>query len=41
MPEELMKSEDKDNDGIITWDEFSGPKGTEAPKVEGKAEATQ
>ena len=25
---EIMKAEDKDKNGIIDWDEFSGPKGT-------------
>uniref|UniRef100_A0A7R9W2S5 peptidylprolyl isomerase n=1 Tax=Pseudictyota dubia TaxID=2749911 RepID=A0A7R9W2S5_9STRA len=28
MPDELWGNEDKDEDGFITWDEFSGPKGT-------------
>jgi len=27
MPAELMEKEDKDGDGIIQWEEFSGPKG--------------
>jgi len=27
MPKELMDSEDKDKDGFVTWEEFSGPKG--------------
>jgi len=26
-PEQLWKVEDKNNDGIISWDEFTGPKG--------------
>ena len=28
MPEELFGKEDKNGDGHISWDEFSGPKGT-------------
>ena len=27
MPAELMEKEDKDGDGVIQWEEFSGPKG--------------
>lgn len=27
LPEGLWASEDKDSDGFITWEEFSGPKG--------------
>jgi len=27
MPDELWDNEDKDKDGFISWDEFSGPKG--------------
>ena len=27
MPEGLMESEDKDADGFVSWEEFSGPKG--------------
>merc|ERR1712100_831580 len=27
MPKELMDSEDKDKDGFVSWEEFSGPKG--------------
>jgi len=27
IPEGLMEHEDKDNDGKISWEEFSGPKG--------------
>ena len=26
--EALFVSDDKDSDGVISWDEFSGPKGT-------------
>ncbi len=33
MPEELMEHEDKDKDGSVSWDEFSGPKGDKAPEV--------
>ena len=28
VPDALWEKEDKDKDGIITWDEFSGPKGS-------------
>jgi len=31
MPDELWESEDKDKDNFISWEEFSGPKGKEAP----------
>jgi FK506-binding protein 14 len=31
MPEGLMEDEDKDKDGFVSWDEFSGPKGSAAP----------
>jgi FK506-binding protein 14 len=27
LPPGLWESEDKDQDGVITWEEFSGPKG--------------
>ena len=27
MPDGLWESEDKDNDGFISWEEFGGPKG--------------
>lgn len=27
LPEGLMESEDKDGDGFVSWDEFTGPKG--------------
>jgi len=30
MPDGLWESEDKDGDGVISWDEFSGPKGDSA-----------
>ncbi|KAL3937546.1 MAG: hypothetical protein SGBAC_007370 [Bacillariaceae sp.] len=31
MPEGLMEREDKDGDGFISWEEFSGPKGAAPP----------
>ena len=31
LPDGLMEGEDKDKDGFISWEEFSGPKGKEAP----------
>eukprot|EP00980_Cylindrotheca_fusiformis_P012175 scaffold2945_cov99-Cylindrotheca_fusiformis.AAC.4 len=31
MPPELMEEEDKDKDGFVSWEEFSGPKGTGPP----------
>jgi hypothetical protein len=31
VPEGLWKDEDQDGDGLITWDEFSGPKGDVDP----------
>ena len=27
--DQVMESEDKDKDGQVTWEEFSGPKGDE------------
>ncbi len=33
-PDELWEHEDKDKDGKISWEEFSGPKGTEPPQKE-------
>ena len=27
VPPELWENEDKDGDGFISWEEFSGPKG--------------
>lgn len=27
MPKDVMEQEDKDNDGFVSWSEFSGPKG--------------
>ena len=32
LPPGLMKQLDTDKDGIISWDEFNGPKGDERPK---------
>jgi len=32
LPEGLMTSEDKNEDGKVSWEEFSGPKGKELPK---------
>lgn len=34
LPEGLMENEDKNADGFVSWEEFSGPKGSEAPKHE-------
>ncbi len=34
MPDELWENEDKDKDGVISWEEFGGPKGTKHPKEE-------
>merc|ERR1711871_11370 len=31
MPPDLMEHEDKNGDGVISWTEFSGPKGDEEP----------
>lgn len=33
VPAELWEHEDKNGDGKVSWDEFSGPKGTEAPSA--------
>lgn len=33
VPDGLWENEDKDGDGKISWDEFSGPKGTEPPSA--------
>jgi hypothetical protein len=33
VPDQLWDSEDKNKDGVISWEEFSGPKGN-APKTE-------
>ena len=32
LPDGLWAEEDKDKDGFISWDEFGGPKGAEAPE---------
>jgi len=34
LPPNLMSEEDIDRDGRISWDEFTGPKGPQAPKNE-------
>lgn len=34
VPDELWDSEDKNKDGSITWEEFSGPKGDAPPAKE-------
>ena len=34
LPPGLLKREDKDGDGYVTWEEFSGPKGLRPYKVE-------
>ena len=31
LPDGLWESEDKDKDGFVSWEEFSGPKGDEPP----------
>lgn len=31
LPEGFWEGQDKDGDGFISWDEFTGPKGTEKP----------
>jgi hypothetical protein len=31
VPDGIWESEDKNSDGQISWDEFSGPKGDEPP----------
>lgn len=31
LPDGLMESEDKDKDGFVSWEEFSGPKGKAPP----------
>jgi len=31
MPEDLWDSEDSDKDGVISWEEFTGPKGEPGP----------
>jgi len=33
MPDDFWKNEDKNKDGVISWDEFSGPKGKAPPTV--------
>merc|ERR1739846_233793 len=38
VPDGLWEAEDKDGDGFISWEEFSGPKGDSAPEVAAKEE---
>ena len=33
LPEGLWEKEDKNEDGVISWEEFSGPKGKTAPPL--------
>jgi FK506-binding protein 14 len=33
VPQGIWDDEDKDKDGAISWDEFSGPKGKAAPSA--------
>ena len=33
IPDGLWEREDADKDGFISWEEFSGPKGNEAPEL--------
>jgi len=33
VPAELWEHEDQDKDGKVSWEEFSGPKGTEPPSA--------
>ena len=33
VPEGLWENEDKDGDGVISWEEFSGPKGDSPPNA--------
>lgn len=34
LPPSLWENEDKDKDGFISWEEFSGPKGSAPPSGE-------
>merc|ERR1719272_2185441 len=34
IPEGLMDEEDKNKDGVVSWEEFGGPKGDAEPKYE-------
>lgn len=34
VPDALWEAEDQDKDGRISWEEFSGPKGTAPPSPE-------
>ena len=31
MPEHFMDEEDKNDDGVVSWEEFMGPKGKVPP----------
>lgn len=31
MPDGLWEDEDKDKDGFVSWEEFTGPKGSSPP----------
>ena len=31
LPDYVMQEEDENGDGFVSWDEFTGPKGTKAP----------
>ena len=33
VPEGAFASQDKNKDGVVTWDEFDGPKGEEHPSL--------
>jgi FK506-binding protein 14 len=41
IPEGLMENEDKDKDGFVSWDEFSGPKGSENPADAGPSDGAE
>jgi hypothetical protein len=38
VPDGLWENEDKNGDGSISWEEFSGPKGDSPPDVAAKEE---
>ena len=33
MPDGIFEDEDENNDGFVSWDEFTGPKGTAPPAI--------
>ena len=39
-PPTFMEAQDTDGDGQISWDEFTGPKGTEPPSADADEEET-